>query len=261
MHKFTKLLLNMGTVSLMMLSPRVFASDPSFTFMTGVEHASGDYGSSSTVEDIYVPLKFDYVEGSIGYALTVPYLSVRAPTGTTITNSQGEIVVGDGPKVTESGVGDIIAGITFYDVFVSQSGDFVLDAGLKVKFGTADEKKGLGTGKNDYSAQLNAYQYFDDFSLLATLGYKLRGEPQDLVLDDVWFGSIGANFRFNSDTRGGVSYDYRQSSLADNDAAEELSVFISHSLNTDWRLQMYALTGLSDSSPDLAGGFMVKYYF
>jgi len=261
MSKFNRILINTGAIALIGICPSVYASDSIFTFMTGVEHSSGDYGSDSTVEDIYVPIKLYYSTGSIGYSVTVPYLSVRAPTGTIVTNSQGEIIVGDGPKETQSGVGDVIAAITFYDVFVSQSGNFIVDASVKVKLGTADEEEGLGSGENDYSGQVNAFQYFDEFSLAATIGYKLRGEPADFDLDNVWFGSLGADYRFTSDTKGGVSFYYRQSSYTDSEAAKELSVFVSHRVDRDWRVQVYAVKGLSDSSPDLAGGLMVKYYF
>jgi hypothetical protein len=151
-------------------------------------------------------------------------------------------------------MGDIIAPMTFYDIYVSRSGNFIMDASLKVKLGTADEEKGLGTGETDYSVQSNAYQYFDNFSLSATIGYKVRGDPRDYNLQNVWFASLGANYRFDGTTRGGIAYDYRQSSFANNDPAKELSVYVSYRLNEDWRMQLYALTGLSDISPDFAGG-------
>lgn len=80
----------------------------------------------------------------MGYRSTVPYLSVRAPVGTIITNSQGQAVVGEGAISTKNGLGDIVAGITFYDLHVNKSLDMVMDATAKVKVGTADEIKDMG---------------------------------------------------------------------------------------------------------------------
>jgi len=126
-----------------------------FTLSTGLEHASGSYDSDSNVEELYLPVTMNYTSGSFGFRMTVPYLSVRAPSGTIITNSQGQVVVvGEGPITTESGLGDITARFTLHDLFVSQSLNLAIDASAKVKFGTADETIGLGTGKTDYTNQI-----------------------------------------------------------------------------------------------------------
>jgi len=123
------------------------ADDSYFNVTIGAEYASGSYYSNNDVDEVYVPFTINYGSGSVVYRLTVPYLSVRAPVGTIIINSQGQAVVGEGPITTENGLGDIVAGITFYDLYVNKSLNVVVDATAKVKIGTADEIKGLGTGE------------------------------------------------------------------------------------------------------------------
>ncbi|HCH69222.1 MAG TPA: hypothetical protein DE042_01765 [Colwellia sp.] len=233
--------------------------DSYFNVTLGAEYASGSYYSNDDVEEIYVPFTLSYGSGSVGYRITVPYLSVRAPVGTIITNSQGQAVVGEGPITTENGLGDIVAGITFYDLYVNKSLDVVVDATAKVKVGTADEIKGLGTGENDYSLQTNLYKFFDSYYLNASVGYKFRGDPSGLNLNDVWFGSLGASYRFSPSTRAGIAYDYRESSFEAGDTVQEVSAFVSHKLDNSWGIQFYTFTGFNESSPDWGLGTLVKY--
>lgn len=237
-----------------------FSEQSVFTLSTGAEYTSGDYSGNTSIEELYVPITGSFTKGSINYRLTVPYISVRAPVGTIVTDTQGQAVVTEGPKTTEKGLGDIIGRVTFYDVFVSPSRNFFIDASAKVKFGTADEDKGLGTGKNDYSLQTTLYHYFDDFYLLGTIGYKFRGDPEGFDLNNAWYGTVGVNYSFTHQLRTGLSYDYRQSSIKGGEASQELSGFISRKLNDSWRLQLYVLAGLSNSSPDWGGGMLLKYY-
>jgi hypothetical protein len=233
--------------------------DSYFNVTIGAEYANGSYYSNNDVEEVYVPFTNRYGSGSVGYRLTVPYLSVRAPVGTIITSSQGQAVVGEGPIKTEFGMGDVVAGITFYDLYVNKLLNLVVDATAKVKVGTADEIKGLGTGENDYSLQTNLYKFFDNYYLNASFGYKFRGDPSGLDLNDVWFGSLGASYRFSPSTRTGIAYDYRESSFEAGDSVQEISAFVSHQLDNSWGIQFFTFTGFSDSSPEWGLGSLVKY--
>jgi hypothetical protein len=235
-------------------------NEPYFTLSTGLEHVSGSYGGESNIEEVYLPVTMNYISGSYGYGLTVPYLSVRAPSGTIITNSEGKVVVGEGPITTESGLGDITTRITFYDLLVSESLDMVVDASAKVKFGTADETKGLGTGETDYSLQTDIYKFFDGYYINASVGYKLRGDSSGLDFNNVWFGSVGANYRFSTHTKVGATFSYRQSSFENREAIQELSIFVSNRIDNSWGIQLYSFKGFSDSSPDLGAGALLKYY-
>lgn len=232
-------------------------SDPKFTLSTGINFASGTYGGEVDIEDIYVPLTAIVDYGNVTFRLTVPYLSVKAPGGT-IFDPGGEPLPGSGAVTTESGLGDIIGSVTFYDVIYSQRLDFAMDLTGKVKFATADEDKGLGTGESDYSVQADLYKFFDQFTLLGSVGYKFRGEPAGVDLDDVLMASIGGTYKFNPDVNGGLFFDYRESAIGGNDAIQELSVFVSSRVSDDWRLQAYVLSGFTDSSPDWGGGIQVK---
>lgn len=233
-------------------------NEPAVRLSTGVEYSRGDYGGTDTIEDLYVPVIGSINYGRMSFELTVPYLSVTAPAGTTITEPGGEPVSGSGAMMTESGLGDIIAGATLYDLIYSNDYGIAVDVTGKIKFGTADENKGLGTGEQDYTLRADLYKFFEQFTVMGSAGYKFRGDPVDQDLENVFLGSIGGVFALNDKARFGLIYDYRESALLDGDAISELSAFLSRRLNETWQLQLYAFTGFSDSSPDWGGGVLVS---
>lgn len=238
----------------------VAAQDGGISWTTGIEYSSGDYGGSDAIEDIYVPVTARIDLERLSLELTVPYLSVRAPSGTTVTDPGGEPVTGTGDMTTESGVGDIIASATLYDVFYSADLNLALDLTGKIKFGTADEEKGLGTGKKDYTVRADLIRFYDRVMLLASLGYKFRGEPEGYEIDDVMLGSVGGVYAVSDRTRLGFYYDYRESALADSDALSELSGFMSRRLGEKLQIQFYAFSGFSNSSPDWGAGLLFQIH-
>lgn len=225
-------------------------------FSTGIEYSSGRYGGTDDIEELYVPFTFRAGYDRVGLRLTVPYLRVTAPGDTVITDPGTEPLPGSGATVTESGLGDAVAALTFYDLYVSDTASFVVDATGKVKFGTADETRGLGTGENDYTLQLDAYRFFDRLSLQATAGYRLRGDPPGIELNDVLIASVGAAYLATPDTLLGMYFDYREPSISGLDDIQEFSGFASFRLGRAWRMELYAFAGLTDSSTDVGGGIL-----
>jgi hypothetical protein len=207
-------------------------------FDAGVEYTSGDYGGSTDYEDLYVPLTLTYQLRRVDLRLTVPYLEAETSAGT-----------------TASGLGDVIASVTVYDLWRSADGSATLEFTGKIKLGTADETEGLGSGENDYSLQTGLYKAFPSGGGFSTgVGYRARGDTAAVDLENVWFAYVGGLHAFSSRTRGGVFFDYREASIAGNDAVQELSAFISRRTGSGWDAQAYLLKGLSDTSPDWGGG-------
>jgi hypothetical protein len=225
-------------------------------FSTGVEYSTGKYGGTDDIEELYVPFTFRAGFDRIGFRLTVPWLSVTAPDDTIISDPGTEPLPGSGATVTESGLGDVVGALTFYDLYVSDQANFVVDATGKIKFGTADETKGLGTGENDYTLQLDAYRFFDRLTLQGAAGYRLRGDPPGIDLNDVFLAAIGGAYRASDSALVGMYFDYRQSSISGIDDIQELSGFASFRLGRAWRMELYAFTGLTDSSTDFGGGIL-----
>ena len=230
---------------------------PKITLSTGAEFTSGTYGGDVDIEDTYVPLTATVDYGNVAFRLTVPYLSVDAPEGT-IFDSGGEPLPGSGAMTTESGLGDVIGSVTFFDVINNQRLGLAMDLTGKVKIATADEDKGLGTGENDYTVQADFYKFVDQFTWLGSVGYKFRGDPTGIDLDNVLMASLGGTYKFTPDVNAGLFFDYREAAISGSDSIQELSGFVSRRLSEDWRIQVYALTGFTNSSPDWGAGLQIK---
>ena len=235
------------------------SGDSNLSLSAGVEYTSGEYGGSEDIEDIYVHITGTINYDKIAISLTVPYLSFRAPSGTTVTDPDGGPVPGSGPTIKEGGLGDVIAGVTIYDVFLSDDRSVAVDLVGRVKFGTADRDKGLGTGEEDFLLRADVYKFFDRFTLIGSGGYKLRGDPSDVDLENGFLASIGGSYELYNDLSVGLFYDYRESSLQDSDALSEVSLYSSHAIGESWYVQLYVLAGFSDSSPDWGGGIVVSH--
>ena len=140
---------------------------------------------------------------------------------------------------------------------MGEHGDFVIDVTGKIKFGTADEQRGLGTGENDYTLQVEAARFLDRVSLQGAVGYRFRGEPPGVALNDVLLAWFGGYYRTSAATSFGLFYDFRESALSGSDDIQELSGSVSHRINDSWRVEVYAFSGFGDLAADWGGGVFV----
>jgi hypothetical protein len=252
--------------TLMLLWPIVQgaqADDSYFKITVGAEYSTGDYGGTESIDEWYVPVTGKYIIGRYVVRLTIPYLRLTAPSGTTLvsTGQDGEVITtGSGSRTTEAGLGDIIAGLTYEDLFNTElSSDIALDLTGKIKFGTADENKGLGTGENDYTIQADLFKFYDQFTPYGTLGYKFRGDPSGVDLDNVWFGIIGGLYEISPKLGSGLDFYYREASFPGASEQQELTAHFSYRLTRNQKVQVYGFRGFSNGSPDWGGGVMVTF--
>lgn len=234
------------------------AEDGQFGMTTGLDYSTGKYGQSEATKIKYIPFigKFEYDLWQV--KVTVPWLQIEGPGGA--TGGDSKIIIADNVNkhTSESGLGDVVASIT-YTVFQLEEQKIILDVGGKVKFGTASVKKGLGTGENDYAVQLDAYKTLDKVTLFGTVGYKVLGDPKDLelYLHNVWYGTLGMAYKINNANNAGLLLDLRQSTCYLNTNIREYTVYYSHRFNPTYKLQSYITTGDTMSSVDLGAGLML----
>jgi hypothetical protein len=225
------------------------ASDGRVSLQAGVERISGDYGSDIDVQDLYVPVTVLFERGRLGFRATVPYLEVEF------------IDPVDSSTYTESGVGDVVLGLTVYDLKASRRDDWSVDLTAKIELGTADEARGLGNGETDYALLADVRRALDRGAFVASVGYKLRGEPAGVALEDGWLLAVGGLRRFSAATAGGIFLDYREASAPGAEAVREVTATLSRSLGNEWRIQGHVVKGLSDTTLDLGAGLSIRREF
>lgn len=227
-----------------------------FTVSSGVDYSRGNYGAPTTSETWYVPVVAKYETGRMLYKLTIPYLRITNPS----VGPDGEPLPG-GCGSVEKGLGDTVASASFALLDGSRGDGLILDLTGKVKLPTADEENCLGTGKTDFSAQFDLTQAFGAVSGFATLGWKKFGDPSETDLQDPIFATLGFVTRLAPATSVGAAYDWRQKVIADGDEIQEFTLFLTQRLSPSWKVQLYALKGFSDASPDSGGGLLLSHSF
>ena len=235
------------------------AESQPWTLSTGFDYSSGTYGGSQSTDILYIPFIGKYELEQWVFKLTVPYIRVTGP-GTVIPGVGTVAGRSTVPITTESGLGDVVAAAT-YAFDMGDASAPALDLTAKIKFGTADENKGLGTGENDYSVQVDIYKTFDRITGFGTLGYSILGSSPSIPLNNVFYGAVGASYKFNDEVSGGLSLYLRQAPSSTSGDQADLTAFVTYKFDPLWKLQGYVLTGLANGSPDWAIGALIGRSF
>lgn len=253
-----------------------------FSLSAGADYSSGKYGTSSTTDIWSVPFTAEYQSSDWTFKLIVPYINVSGPAnvipGVGKTNNGnphgrglGHLVGGilnpggAGSNTTvssgsASGLGDVVASAG-YQVFTSSDQTFGVDLTGRVKFGTADENKGLGTGKNDYGLSLDTYKVIGSTTVFGGVGWTDYGSSQYIKLKNGFNASLGAQYKLSQRDSIGAYYYYRERIAEGGAPQSELSGYWNHKLGESWRLQAYVMGGFANGSPDYGAGASLKYAF
>lgn len=234
-------------------------ADDGITVNSGFDYSTGKYGAAQSTETLYIPLSTKYESGNWTWRATIPYIESTGPAS--VSGSGADRVALDNGQMTRrkaAGLGDIVLAA---NRTVWAHGPWLIDLGTKFKIATADKNEGLGTGKNDYAIQTDLYRTLDSHTLFGTLGYKKMGDPDGMNLKDPFFTSLGWSYRASRKSALGLSYDYRQKITETGAPLREMTGFLTHRLDEQWKLQAYLMTGFSKASPDVGGGVFVFYIY
>jgi hypothetical protein len=204
----------------------------------------------------YVAFDFKTSQGDFGTSIDDTWTSLNFSAGITTINYDVEVTVpyvnrdisGGGFDSSESGIGDVVAR-GGYRLFSNESNDVSLYGSAAVKFPTADEDKGLGTGETDYGAYLTLSKYWTMTVLSVYSGYRVNGDPPGLDLNNVLSYGVGVS-RFFTDNSVYVSLEGRQAIVDGADDPAELIGGMYHRLGQKYFLRGEVSAGLTDGSPD-----------
>ncbi len=235
-----------------------------YTFTTGLEYTTGDYGTDIDTSSWYVPFTLSYAAKNFGWSLTAPY--IRIDGSTLVTGIRTSAVRGPGGMQTitsvtteervDSGLGDITLSAVYQLQEETPAAPWLAVRG-KVKFGTADEEKFLGTGENDYALQLEAAKgIFDGF-----IGYNFLGDTDSVDYHDILYGAGAITLPLQQPWRIRAEIYLEESPLNSLDEVLELTVSFSQPLTRGRHVSLYAVKGFTDSSPEWGVGTMISHGF
>jgi len=226
---------------------------------TGLDYSRGDYGFATDTEVFALPLTVSYTTGPWRFQVSQAWLSIKGPASVVLTGAQAGGAAGRPVSGRESGVGDLWLGASYRSLPFGPDLEVALTGRMKV--GTANENKGLGSGENDYYAQFDFSRALGATTPFLTLGYRWLGANAVYRLRDGAYASAGFVRQLAGPTQAGLALDWRARVVSGGDPACELTAFATHHLDERWSLQGYALTGLTDASPDFGLGTSVNFRF
>lgn len=208
-------------------------------------YKTGDFGTPTKSNLYYLSPALGYVTPQYDISVTMPYLSLTSETG--------------GTTASESGVGDII--LRGGMVFLPETGSGLsLDGSLAIKFPTADETKGLGTGETDYGAFLALHQRLEQFKLSLMGGYIKVGDPPQINYNDISLYGVGISRVFGR-TNLSASFEGRRAMIPGAKNPQEINIGFFHVLNADWAIKGGAFAGLNKGGPDFGLNFGIVRWF
>ncbi|MFZ2266200.1 MAG: hypothetical protein WAV95_01345 [Azonexus sp.] len=242
-----------------LLSISICHAEGTLTFSTAVDYSTGKYGETTRTDTLYIPFGVKYEVSDWTFRSTIPYVESTGPASVSGVGAD-RIAIDNGAtgRRQVSGLGDIVLSAS-WSAF--QEGPWLVELGTKAKLATADESKGLGTGKNDYSVQAELYRSLGSHTLFGTLGFKKMGDPNGVDLKDPLYTSLGWSYRASPSTALGLSYDYRDKLQASGAPLSDATCFLTHKLDQDWKVQTYVSSGFSRASPEFGGGVFVFYTY
>ncbi len=234
---------------------------PSHALSLATYFAQGDFDLAQDTDILYLPVRYEYDSQSWGFQLLVPHLQVKGP-GAVLINLGGVNQAVAGNEIRrESGLGDIV-GSAIYHVPVTGSAAPFVDLRLDVKFPTADETRGLGSGETDLNLQLDVSQYWNELLVFATLGYSFRGDsPLYPNLRDGAYLQLGAARQLTSSVSLGGLLDYRESAATQTDDILEAGPYMSWQLSDNWLFSAFSLVGFTGASVDFSLLGQLRYRF
>lgn len=237
--------------------PAAQAANGKLSVNLGLDYSSGNYGGATKTETWALPVSLKYRTDVWSIRLSTAWLYVRGAGNVT---PDGDPLNSSGSVSTTEGIGDVSASLT-YNLFDERSHWAGLDIGGKIKFGTADETKFLGTGENDYTLHAELFKPLNNWMPFIKLGYKWKGDPASIEYRNVWLGSAGTHYRMTPSVSVGGSYDWQQAVSQTGHPVSEAMLYLNFRLNNASKLNLYAVSGFSDASPDWGSGFIFTHSY
>gem|GEM_PF-591959 len=245
----------------------------------GFDYTQGDYGNLTKTKMSYIPISLNYTVEAWRFRVSSGYVSVTGEENIIPGTGLPTLLIGPAIDNTaqnsnngnsNNGIGDIFlsGSYAFHDFWANDfwandlwANDLYIDITAQVKIPTANVENGLSTGKTDFSLQISVARFISDFLPFATVGYRYIGKTNRYDLQNIWFASLGMAYYLNHNMTLGISYDLRKSVNVNTANLQELQAYMDYRFSKNWGAYFYGIAGLSDSSPNIGGGFQLKYNF
>lgn len=166
-----------------------------------------------------------------------------------------------GQNVTTSGLGDIILRGRYYVVEEKDWTPLIAITG-RLKLPTADETRGLGTGKMDEGVGTEVSKRLgDNWMTFLDGGFNIIGRPEGLNLRNQWWYDVGGGYYFMQNLFGSVYFEEYRSLVSGNPNIRDVYFAMSYRASSEWRFNGGVSVGLSNGAPDNTVSVGTSYRF
>jgi hypothetical protein len=222
------------------------------------EFDAGKFGSKHRSDLLYLPATLGYDHDGVVASVTVPYQIQRTHAPVVFIGGR-PVRVGKakaGKVKTVGGLGDVYLDAGYY-VLEEHDGLPSLELEGEVKFPTADDERGLGTGS--YDGALKAYTgvtFFDHLKVSGYLGYGWLGQPEDipdssLEFHDIIYYGVGAGYKFTRANELWFRFDANTRVTSGTPQYQTITFEWDHYFKNENRLFLMVGFGLTNASPGL----------
>lgn len=218
-------------------------SAPSIKLDSSLVFARGSYGLASDTDVFIALVSPTYESGDWRLQASLPYVHLKGPA--TVVGNTGGTSTG---SRSASGLGDASLSVT-RKIDADDNG-WTTSIGAKMKFPTADEGKGLGTGEFDESIQVDVLKPGGSITPFAIVGYQFLGSSAAYPMKSGFFATAGLASKISSANTVGLTANWRERTISQGEQAFEAMVFAQHELTPSSHLQVFLMRGFTDASPD-----------
>lgn len=244
------------------------AEQQNWQLSSSLTYESGTYGTSTRSETVYIPFTLKRLFDQGDLSLTVPFLILRTTGETTLVDGRPQRIrpgrktdLAPTGTVTKGGLGDMLLKGRYY--VVDEHGLLpTIALAAKVKFPTADDSQGLGTGKFDEGFGVEVSRRFlERFIGYFDLSYTIIGSPAGTDLRNQTAYDLGLGYQFTPQLLGSAFYEERTALLTGQPNPRSVLFTGDYKVTQAFRLNAAVEAGLSSGAPNygLTAGVGVRF--
>jgi hypothetical protein len=273
-------------VSSLALLPRAAqALDLNPSIGVGFELTTGDYGTDTDTTALFIPFTLALQPSeNWGVSLEIPYVyqnntnviaSQASPRGSTIRSAQLTAAMRDragnsmagmqstantDPSESRWGLGDISLRVAYNLIHETESIPLIRPS-VTVKFPTADESHGLGTGEFDEEIAVEFAKWLGDWTLFVQPGYTFQRNSPDIPLKDYWTLNGGLGYQLTDRFQPMVMLKSAGAPVEGAGSLLEARLRLKYLATQRTGIEGYLAKGLTTSTADYGTGLAIYYDF
>lgn len=234
-----------------------------FTFKMGVGYDQGGFGSAEISKAYYAPFSVRYNARRFDLSVGSAFARIDTAGGVRLIDGVPTQTSANNGPLLESGIGDTTVRSRFFLANDEGRGTSrpSITPFVKVKIPTADEQRGLGTGKTDYGFGVELDKDIGPVFLFGDLGYTVVGKIPALNFRNRPSASFGVGKQVSEAVTVSSMLDWRRAIIAGNTNPAELVGVLSYKANHSVTITPNAFVGLTRGSSDFGIGLQTSFRF